>query len=407
VTEPEAHPLQVLVVDDNRSAAEAAALLLEREGHEVEVRFGGQAAIDCMAQRQFDLVLTDLRMDEVDGLAVVRAARSSMPPVDAIVFTAYGSVEVAVEAMRLGAVDFLTKPLTASQLLRRVREYRSAPSTQPALVGESAAMTDLRASAVKLSRVGSTVLVVGETGTGRRHLARWLHYNGPDGDRELLRAQPGVVLPPERLAQAGTILVPGVDTWSTSAQRSLLRQLDGLEPSQSIRVVATASHEAERHVASGALLPELYFRLAVLVVRIPPLRERPADINPLLDHFLATAGRAIGKSPPQISLAVRVRLAQHDWPGNALQLANIAERAIVLGVSALDFQIREPIAPGPSTQLGDGFSLSDHMGEVERQLLVTAIEETKGDRPAMSRLLGLERNTLRYKLNKYGLLDKP
>jgi DNA-binding NtrC family response regulator len=400
-------PLQVLVVDDNRSAAEAAALLLEREGHEVEVRFDGRDAIARLGERRFDLVLTDLRMEPVDGLAVVRAARASSPPVDAMVFTAYGSVEAAVEAMRMGAVDFLTKPLTAEQLLRRVREYRDSGATPPALVGESAAMQGIREQAVKLAGVRSTVLVVGEAGSGRRHLARWLHYNGPDADLPLLRALPGRPLQPAQLDAAGTVVVAGVDDWSIDAQRALLRQLETLEAGRPPRIVATASPDIDRAVAEGAMLPELYFRLAVLVVRVPPLRTRSDDIEPLLDHFLVQAGRALSREAPTVDPHTRRRLANHGWPGNVRELANLAERAVVLGAQYL--QITPLAAPGQggeAADLGDGFSLSGHLEQIERALLEQAIEETGGDRPAMSRLLGLERNTLRYKLNKYGLLDR-
>lgn len=402
-----AAPLQVLVVDDNRSAAEAAALLLEREGHEVEVRFDGEEAIARLGERRFDLVLTDLRMEPVDGLAVVQAARASSPPVDAMVFTAYGSVEAAVEAMRLGAVDFLTKPLTADQLLRRVREYRDSGGTPPALVGESEAMASIREQAVKLAGVRSTVLVVGETGTGRRHLARWLHHNGPDADLLYIRVQPGRPLDAGRLAEAGTVVVPGIDEWSQDAQRGLLRQLEGLEAGRPPRIVATASPEIERAAADGSMLAELYFRLAVLVVQVPPLRDRLDDIPSLLDHFLAQTARALSRPVPVVDAPTRRRLARHGWPGNVRELANLAERAVVLGPTSLHIQPQAP-SGGAATaaDLGDGFSLSSHLERVERELLERAIDETGGDRPSMSRLLGLERNTLRYKLNKYGLLDR-
>ncbi len=401
------HPaLNVLVVDDNRSAAEAAALLLGRDGHRVEVVHDGRAAIERLHQQPFDLVLTDLRMEPVDGLSVVRAARACDPPVDAIVFTAYGSVEKAVEAMRLGAVDFLTKPITADQLLRRVREFRSAPQGGLALVGESDAMRTLREQAVKLAQVRSTVLVVGETGSGRRHLTRWLHQNGPDADLPMLVAHPGRDLDPGQLRGAGTLLLPSVDDLTAGAQVQLLRQLEGLDAGQPPRVIATASPEIEGLVATGALAPELYFRLAVLVVRVAPLRERLADIAPLLEHFVAGHSRAFGKEGPRPTPEQLANLQRHGWTGNVRELANLAERAVVMGPGAYDqrpvARREEPVAG----RLEPGFNLSEHLEAVERTLLSRAIDETGGDRTAMSRLLGLERNTLRYKLNKYDLLKR-
>jgi two-component system, response regulator FlrC len=397
--------LHILVVDDNRSAAEAASMLLERDGHTADVCYSGEEAIRQLAAGAFDLVLTDLRMEPVDGLAVVAAARDCTPPVDAIVMTAYGSVDVAVEAMRIGAVDFLTKPVTADQLVQRIRDYRGAEDTPPALVGDSAAWSAIREQAVRLARVRSTVLVTGETGTGRRHLARWLHHNGPDRELSLVRVHPGHALTPAQLAGAGTLLLPGIDAWPLAAQRSALRQLEGLEGGQPPRVVATAGADVASAVAEGRLLPELYFRLAVLVLGLPPLRARPEDVGPLLTHFLHTAARSLGSPAPDVPSPTLAQLQRHGWPGNARELGNLAERACVMGVSALD--IRPAPAPAAAgANLGDGFNLSSHMEQVERDLLERAIDETGGDRPAMSRMLGLERNTLRYKLNKYGLLDR-
>lgn len=396
--------LRVLVVDDNRSAADAAALLLGRDGHAVEVCHDGASAIARLRAEPFDLVLTDLRMEPVDGLEVVRAARSCSPPVEAIVVTAFGSVDAAVDAMRLGALDFLTKPITADQLLRRVREFRSAPAAGLALVGDSDFMTGLRAQAVKLAGVRSTVLIQGETGTGRRHLARWLHQNGLDRDEPLVVAPPGRPLDQGALARAGTVLVPLVDDWSAEAQAALLRQLETLEAGQAPRIIATASPDIDAKVAQGQVAPELYFRLAVLVVRLPPLRDRVADIAPLLAHFVSLHGRAFGRPPAQATDRQRRLLEAHGWPGNVRELANLAERAVVLGGDALDVMPRSA-RPAAEVALSEGFHLSAHLEEVERTLLRKAIAETGGDRTAMSKLLGLERNTLRYKLNKYGLLD--
>ena len=331
----EATGLQILVVDDNRSAAEAAAMLLERDGHCVSVCFSGADAIERLEQGDIELVVTDLRMEPVDGLEVVRAARKMTPPVDAIVMTAYGSVEAAVEAMRLGAVDFLTKPLTADQLIQRVRDYRGAQDTPPALIGESDIWAALQEQVVRLARVYSTVLLVGETGTGRRHLARWLHHNGPDHAQELLRIQPGRPVDPAAMQRAGTLLLVGVDTWPHSTQQAILRQLEALEPGRPPRVVATAGPRVEDAVASGELLPELYFRLAVLVLRIPLLRDRPRDVAPLLDHFLRASSRILGRPVPEVSPSIIDGLQRHSWPGNVRELANLAERACVLGPGAL------------------------------------------------------------------------
>ena len=398
-------PLSVLVVDDNRSAALAIAMLLEREGHEAEAVYDGQSAIDLLNQRTFDLVLTDLRMEPVDGLEVVAAARSCDPPVEAIVFTAYGSVEAAVEAMRLGALDFLTKPVTADVIIRRVQELRKGPMAAAAIVGNSALTEQLRQQAQRLAEVRSTVLITGEIGTGRRHLARWLHLNGLDNDRPLITARPGRPIDPAKLEEAGSLLILGVDDWSDSAQSQLQQFLETMEPGRPPRIIATASPEIDARVASGALRPELFFRLAVLIVPVPSLRERPKDIVPLLSHFLDLHAQAFERPRVRPSREQVARLTGHAWPGHVREIANHAERAAVLGEVAFDMPIK-PAASASRVELSDGFNLSSHMETVERALLVQAIEQTGGDRPQMSRLLGLERNTLRYKLNKYKLLKR-
>ncbi len=400
--------LSILVVDDNRVAADSMARLLGRENHRVEACYDGQTAIERLHQQPFDLVFTDLRMEPVDGMAVVRAARACDPPVDVIVFTAFGSVETAVEAMRLGALDFLTKPVMADQLLRRVRELRRVPvDTVISIVGDSHATIALREQAQSLATVRSTVLITGETGTGRTHLARWLHHHGLDRERALLVARPNHLPSDDTLAEAGSLLIPAVDDWSPDAQASLLRQLETLEAGRPPRVIATASPDVDLKMAQGHLRPELYFRLAVLVVRLPPLRERPADLEPLLRHFLQIHAQGSGRTPVMPTPDQLATLATHGWPGNVREVANLAERAVVLGGSAYDMTIKPYTGTtGDLPQLAEGFNLPDHIEQIERALLVRAIEQTGGDRPAMSRLLGLERNTLRYKLNKYNLLDR-
>lgn len=401
--------LSVLVVDDNRSAALAIAMLLEREGHGAEAVYDGQSAIQRLRSTHYDLVLTDLRMEPVDGLAVVAAARQKDPPVEAIVFTAYGSVDAAVEAMRLGAADFLTKPVTADVILRRVRNLRGeSVETHSELVGTSASISQIRGQAHKLTGVRSTVLITGEIGVGRRHLARWLHQNGPDRERPMLIARPGRPLDLDRLAQAGTLLIPNIDSWDHSAQSFLLQQLEPLEPGSPPRVIATASGDISQHVSEGSFRPDLYFRLAVLVLAVPPLRQRREDIAVLLESFLDQHDQRTGGTTMLPTDTQLRQLQQHGWPGNIRELANLAERAAVLGDIAFDM----PTQPGqhsPAREplvLQPGFNLSAHMEAMERHLLIQAIEQTNGDRPQMSRLLGLERNTLRYKLNKYKLLKK-
>ena len=400
-------PLRILVVDDNQTAAVAAAMLLRRDGHEVDVRHDGQSAIDALQQQPFDLVLTDLRMDPIDGLAVVRAARSCSPSVDAIVMTAFGSVDAAVEAMRLGAIDFMTKPVTAEQLTQRVKDFRQSPARGLALVGESASMEQVRTAATRLASVRSTVLITGETGTGRRHLARWLHENGPDADQSLFLVQPGRELPIGDLDQIGTILLPNIDDWSSEAHDLLQRQLYRVDIGEPPRIIATASPDIGDRAAAGEMSAELYFRLAVLVIPMQPLRERPVDIASLLNHFLNHHARVFGQPAPHPSEGQLRRLQGHAWPGNIRELRNLAERVVVMGQHAFDMPVRPPTPQKEALPtLAEGFDLAQHLEWVEKTMLTRAVEQTGGDLRSMCRVTGLERNRLRYKLNKFGLMDR-
>ncbi|MEL6349903.1 MAG: helix-turn-helix domain-containing protein, partial [Myxococcota bacterium] len=263
----------------------------------------------------------------------------------------------------------------------------------------------LQAQATKLSRVRSTVLLTGEIGVGRRHIAQWLHQNGPDNDKPLLVARPNRVITTEALESAGTLLIPSVDSWDHAAQTLLQQQLETLEPGHPPRVIATSGPELDQKVSAQTFRPDLYFRLAVLMMPVPPLRERPEDIEPLLNHFLEQNAQVFEKPIPPPTAAQLARLRQHQWTGNIRELSNLAERAAVLGEVVFDMPVKPRSATG-LPELTPGFNLSDHMEEMEKALLIQAIEQTNGDRPKMSRLLGLERNTLRYKLNKYKLLKR-
>jgi DNA-binding NtrC family response regulator len=306
--------------------------------------------------------------------------------------------------MRQGAMDFLTKPVTADQLLRRIRDYRKAPPPARELLGHSAQAEQLRQLAAQAAQVRSTVMIIGETGTGRRHLARHLHERGPDAALPLLTLSPSAEIDPQAVEGAGALLIPSVDDWPPEALDRLQRALERLEAGQPPRVIATASPQVDLRAARGDLSPELYFRLAVLMVRIPPLRARPEDALVLLEHFLRSHAQLFNKPLPALAADQREALLRHSWPGNIREVANLAERAVVLGTAQLHVESR-PTAPD-SEALPPGFQLPEHLERIERELLERAIAQTGGDRPAISRLLGVERNTLRYKLNKYGLLDR-
>jgi len=405
-------PLRILVVDDNRSSATALAKLLSRGGDDVSALYDGASAIERIHANPPDVVLTDLKMEPVDGMAVLSKARSMTPPVEVIVFTAFGAVDVAVRAMHLGARDFLTKPVTVDQVSSRLDAVRSERAGTPApddgeheeFVAEAPATQQMLSTLQRAADVPSAVWLGGELGSGRTFAARTLHRMGdPDGSRPFTIANPRH---PIQWPESGTVVLPNVDALDADQQLVLGRALSNAP--EGIRVVATASDDGRQQVASGQLRPELFYQLAVVVVDVPPLRQRKEDIRPLFDVALAHYSQRYGRPRPDIPERTYRDLQLHYWPGNIRELRNAAERAVVLGAQGLDVGVIPNTASlHPTTpQLEPGFSLARYLEDVERTILEEALRQTGGDRNAAGRLLGVERNTLRYKLNKYDLLER-
>jgi two-component system response regulator HydG len=412
-----AQRLSILVVDDNRSSADALARLLRKGGDEVEAVYDGQSAIDRIRTTPPDIVLTDLKMEPVDGIAVLTAARASRPPIETIVFTAYGAVDVAVRAMHLGARDFLTKPVTVEQVASRLNQLRSerargagaAEEVEPQSSEFVAFAESSKALLTMLERaagVPSPVWIEGEIGSGRMYCARTMHQVGPRPERpftvrNLTRDDPWP--DPGSPQGGGTVLLPNVDDLPDELQRELVRQLEHAPPD--VRIVATARPEGRRRVAEGELRPELYYRLAVVVIPVPPLRRRAEDIVPLFRLGIRTYASRYGRPEPEVSVRFRELLQRHYWPGNIRELMNLAERTVAMGDEGFNLEVIDDPGTG-LPKLEPGFSLSDYLEGVERRILVEALRRSAGDRAAAGKLLGVERNTLRYKLNKYGLLDR-
>lgn len=397
--------LRVLVVDDKRSAADALTLMLRRGGDDVEAVYDGESAIDRIHAWHPHIVLTDLRMEPVDGLAVLEAARSHQPPAEVIVLTAYGEVEAAVEAMRLGARDFLTKPVPIEQVRARLAALRPdaimpepAPRPAPDFIAHAPASQGLFHAIEQAAEVPSPVWLEGEVGSGRGHAARLLHSLGaPDAPFQILDLHRSIVWP-----SSGVVVLPNVDTLSMADQARLDTALGSVP--DAVRLVSLSGPGAAQRVTEGRLRADLYFRLAVLVIPVPALRERADDIIPLFEHALEQFSTRYGRPRPDISPDRAQALRAQAWPGNIRELMNLAERAVVLGDPALNLSV-SPAAPAALPSFGAGFSLSAHLEAVERAILVEALKLADGDRAAVGRMLGVERNTLRYKLNKYNLID--
>lgn len=400
-------PLRILVVDDNQSGADALKRLLGRMGHDADAVYDGATAIQEMQGNTFDIVLTDLRMEPVDGMEVLRTARSLALPPEVIVFTAYGAVDVAVEAMRLGARDFMTKPVTVEQIasrFERIGQERSSSRTgvsapQP-FIATSPAATTLLQQLNAVAKTPSATLLHGEVGTGRVFCARTLHHFAHDGASDI----PLMVhhAPLTDWPVAGTVVLSNVDTLPIERQRQCVAVLH--DKPDNVRVLSTASPDFRRRLDDGEFLSELYFRLAVVEIHVPPLRERTEDIVPLFTQAFQDFARRFHTNKAKIDGFDLSELERRRWPGNLRELRNMAERAVIFGMEALAPPATTRREPRRGPPLGPGFSLSDHLDTIERNLILEALRRSKGDRNGACLLLGVERNTLRYKLKKYDLL---
>lgn len=400
---PETSPLNVLVVDDNRSAADGLAMVLEKLGDNVTAVYGGREAIQHIQTHRPDVVLTDLRMVPVDGMAVLRAARELRPPVECVVLTAYGAVETAVDAIKLGARDFLTKPVAVEQVRARLDALRGpeqheeqSPDT---FIAHAASSRALFRSLQQAASVPVRVWIEGEIGSGRVHSARTLHELQEDGSSL-------TILDPARLEEwpdSGTVVLPSIDDLPDDLQSNLKRRL-ALVP-EGVRIISTASPESAQRVSTGELRADLYYDLAVITITVPSLSNRREDVIPIFQQALKTLAARYSRPEPELTSEFKQSLQSYHWPGNVRELLNIAERIVVLGFGEIPATLPQRGESG-LPNLEDGFNLAKYMEETERRVLVAALRRCQGDRNAVGRLLEVERNTLRYKLNKFGLLDK-
>jgi two-component system response regulator PilR (NtrC family) len=450
----------ILVVDDERSMRELLEITLRQAGYGVTVADGGEAALEVLARDTFDLVITDLRMRKIGGLDVLRSAKQSAPDTVVLVVTAYASTETAVEAMRLGAYDYITKPfkldeikLTVANALERKRledenralrrELRRARGFA-SFVGRSRAMLELFDVIRKTAATTSNVLVTGESGTGKELVARAIHEESerhqgpfvsvnagaiPEGllESELFGhvkgAFTGAVASTEGLfsaADGGTLFLDEVTEIPVSVQVKLLRAIQerairrvgGTQDiAVDVRLVAASNRDIARAVADGTLREDLFYRLNVIPIHVPALRERREDIPLLVAHFIEKIGRETGKTLRGVTPEALAVLEQYRWPGNIRELENVVERAIVLGgddvlgVEALPPSLTAPAPTSvdvPPVEVPDeGVDIEAVLDDLERRYIQRALERTGGNQTRAAELLRLTFRQFRYKLQKH------
>ena len=432
---------RVLVVDDEPKLGRLVSEALALDGHAVTRAGGGGAALAELQKEAFEIVVADLRMPDVDGLGVLQAARARMPPAEVILMTAHATAESAVAAMKAGAADYLIKPFAMEELRLRVQRLANQRATQskadrlverltPGLVAESAAMKDVLAAARRVAATDASVLLMGESGTGKNQLARLIHYSSKRAAAPLVEvhcaALPEALLESELFGHekgaftgaherkighlaavdTGTLFLDEIGEVTPATQVKLLRFLQEREfvPVGStqtrkvdVRVVAATNRDLDDAVKAGTFREDFYYRLNVFAVHLPPLRDRREDILPLADRFLSSRG----VPPSRLSPAARDRLHDHAWPGNVREMENALERALILAgddeIGAEHFgrlgrasERSEMRGQRASDVLREGFNLDDF----ERELIDAAIERAGGNKAAAARLLGITRRRL-------------
>ena len=448
----------LLLADDEPAVCEVCRAVAEPLGLRVVTATTTEEALALLESQQVDVVLADLRMPAVGGMSLLARVKADHPHIEVIIMTAYGSVESAVQAMKLGAYDYLLKPFHADQLSimlarlmqrlelveenRILREQVRARPGFGGLVGVSPKMQRLYKLILKVSQSRYPVLILGESGTGKELVARSIHFLGPDREKPFVPvdcaglvptlieselfgyvkgAFTGALRPKQGLmeaAQGGTLLLDEIAELSVDLQAKLLRALQEREikPVGSterrridVRVIAATNRDLEPAIREGRFRKDLYYRLNVVSIKIPPLRERKTDIPLLVSYFIerfSDSGRIING----VSEEAMARLMNYDWPGNVRELENVIERALALGsgpiLHTIDLPSSLQTSPTPSPD-SFGASLSREgiipLRELEKRTILRALEELGGDKLLAARLLGIGKTTLYRKLKEYQL----
>ncbi len=452
----------ILVVDDEQSMREFLEILFQKQGHEVTVEADAAGALARLAAGAFDVVVTDLRLGRGSGLDILRHVKSSSPATEVVMVTAFATTENAIQAMKLGAYDYVLKPFKVDELklvVAKALERRALVAENRVLrhrvgehglgteeiLGASAAIGEVRQLVDKVAPTRTTVLVTGESGTGKEVVARAIHDRGnrreqpfvaincgaiPEGliESELFghekgsftgasEAKPGLF----EVAGSGTLFLDEVGELPPQVQVKLLRALQerkirrvggNADIGMAARIVAATNRDLGEEVKAGRFREDLYYRLNVIQIRMPPLRERREDVPLFLAHFLARFATELGRPSPRLSPEAERLLFAYPYPGNVRELANVVERAVTLSddgsveVGVLPATVRgaQPGGAGVPANLPEGgLDLQAHLDDVERRLLEQALERTLGVKTDAARLLSLTFRSLRYRLAKFGI----
>ncbi|MCX7635577.1 MAG: sigma-54 dependent transcriptional regulator [Syntrophales bacterium] len=449
--------LRILVVEDGKSQREMLRDFLLGEGYEVGEAANGETAVEAVRKGHFDVILLDYKMPGMDGMQVLKAVKDINPEIDVVIITAYGTIETAVEAMKAGALDYITKPVEFDELIlllnrvaeRRVlirenellkRELREKGVTTERIVTRSPKMEALINLAGRVAPSRATVLIQGESGTGKELLARLIHHLSPRSGKPLLAVNCGALhenlLESELFghergaftgavtrrigrfeeADGGTLFLDEIAELTPSVQVKLLRFLQEREFQRvggnltlhaDVRIISATNRDLEARVREGLFREDLFYRLNVVVMHVPPLRERKEDIPLLIDYFIKRFAGENNKNIVGISSEARDILIKYDYPGNVRELENIIERAVVISrdpvISIEDLPFGEELLyPAEPERRAEG-TLRGSVEELERAMIVEAMEKSGYHQTRAAEMLGISERMLRYKLKKYGL----
>jgi two-component system response regulator PilR (NtrC family) len=451
---------RILIVDDERSMRELLAIVLKREGYDVICAENGRSALALLEREPIDLLISDIKMPDMSGVNVLKAAKQIDQDILAIMITAFASTDTAVEAMRLGACDYLAKPFDVDELRMKVREKLESRQLRQEnvllkralgashefsnIIGRSEVMLEVFQLVRTIARTNSTILVSGESGTGKELVARAVHFNSLRRDRpfvalncaalsetllesELFGHMRGSFTGAEsnkkgliEIAERGTVFLDEIADMSPTVQVKILRvlqerrfrRLGGLEEIEAdIRIIAATNRDLAKAVAEGRFREDLFYRINVIPVHLPPLRERREDIPLLAEHFLAKYCAQMGKDVTGLSREALGHLQAYEWPGNIRELENVVERAVALEQTRVilpdtlppHLRGRGKARPDAPALPDSGFDLETHVHDIERDYIAQALRRAGGVQVKAAELLGMSFRSFRYYAKKYNL----
>lgn len=455
---------KILIVDDERGMREFLTIMLQKEGHDVTSAGGGKEALDYIAQKTYDIVITDIRMPQITGIDVLKTVKECSPETVVIMVTAYASTDTAVEAMKQGAYDYITKPFKIEEIKlivrnalekRKLREENlllkgkiqewTTSGLIGGIVGKSQAIIRIIELIIKVADSPSTVLITGESGTGKELIARAIHNYSHRKDQPFLAincsaipeglfeselfghikgAFTGAIASKEgifEVANGGTIFLDEIGDIPQSFQVKLLRVIEektvkrvggNQEIKVDVRIIAATNRDLKKAVAEGNFREDLFYRLDVIPIEILPLRERREDIPLLIEHFVSKYSRLLGREIKGVSEEAMQRLMAHPWKGNVRELENVIERAATLGsgpvieIKNIDEGLQRGVPYKGSLSVDippEGMDLEGLLSDIEKDLLLKALYKARWVKKDAAELLGLDFRSFRYRLAKYNI----